>query len=84
MDTTRVRVRAIPLRQFPSSSAIEAAGYDADRGILRVQFAKPKNAPPYDYPNVTQEQYDGLLKAKSKGRYFYLHIDRRGDRQVAA
>lgn len=82
MDTIRVRVRPLPGLTPINSTCIKAIGYDAARSILRVQFHKPKDSPPYDFPDVPSEHYHGLLRAKSKGKYFARHIDRRGAKQA--
>lgn len=48
-----------------SSSNLVAVGYDKANKILRVQF----NSGIYDYYDVPESIYDGLLSAQSKGQY---------------
>lgn len=64
------------MRQFPGSTCIKEASYDAAREILLVTFRKG-NQPPYPFPGVSSEHWEGLKKAKSAGAYFRKHIDRR-------
>lgn len=51
----------IPLTGVKSSQ-IEALGFHPETGILAVKF---KGGAEYRYQNVTQAQYDALLKAPS-------------------
>lgn len=48
-----------------SSSNLVAVGYDKATKVLRVQF----NSGIYDYYDVPESIYDGLLSAQSKGQY---------------
>lgn len=48
------------------SSMIHAVGYDAKTRTLEVVFNSGKT---YQYYDVPQEGYDGLLAASSKGSY---------------
>jgi hypothetical protein len=49
------------------SSMIHAVGYDKDKRILEIVFNTGRT---YQYADVPPEEYEGLLKAESKGRYF--------------
>jgi hypothetical protein len=54
-----------------SSSNIAAIGYDFEMAILRIQFLQSGT---YDYQQVPQHVYEGMLSALSKGRYFDQYI----------
>jgi len=60
------------------SSNIAAVGHDAARKVMRIQFS---NGGLYDYHNVSAEQHQALLKAKSVGGHFHKHF--RGNKQHA-
>jgi len=49
------------------STNVSGIGYDAPSGTLEVHFA---NGGKYRYTGVTQEVFDGFLKAPSPGGYF--------------
>ena len=53
------------------SSMIQAVGYDPDRKELEVVF---NSGNVYCYTQVPREEYEGLLKADSKGRYMRANI----------
>ena len=53
------------------SSMIQAVGYDPDRKELEVVF---NSGNVYRYTQVPKEEYEGLLKADSKGRYMRGNI----------
>lgn len=53
------------------SSMIHAVGYDPEEQMLEVVFASGKT---YQYFEVPQEEYDGLMKAGSKGGYMRANI----------
>lgn len=55
-----------------NSSAIKRAEYDPQTRRLTIWF--PEGKPNY-YCNVPQHVWDGLINARSKGRYFNDHID---------
>jgi hypothetical protein len=50
------------------SSVIGAIGYSR---VLQIQFESGRV---YQYYDVPQDVYDGMLSAESKGRYFNQHI----------
>lgn len=54
------------LNPIEGSSNIEAAGYDADAKVMRVQF---KGGKKYDYHGITPEMNQAFLDAPSKGHY---------------
>jgi hypothetical protein len=61
-----------PMEMRPvNSSAVEMAGYDEQNKVLRIRF---KGGGAYDYPGVTKEEYDGLMKAPSFGQHFSTHL----------
>lgn len=61
------------------SSAIRAVEYDARTHVLTVQFTSMQV---YDYLDVPESEYLGLLNAESKGSYFSRNIrDRYAFRQ---
>ena len=53
------------------SSMIHAIGYDKAKRILEIVF---NTGSAYQYGDVPPEEYEGLLKAESKGRYFLANI----------
>jgi len=57
------------------SSNIHSMGYEASTKKLQVRFRKGKGKSlPYEYPNFPESRYKGLMKAKSKGKYFHKHV----------
>lgn len=60
-----------------SSSALASVGYDGDRRILQIEF---HNGDVYQYFDVPQAVYDGLMQADSHGRYFHQHVRNAGYR----
>lgn len=54
-----------------SSSNVESVGYDEDSGTLEVEF---KNGTLYQYFDVPQGTYDGLVSADSVGGYLAANI----------
>jgi hypothetical protein len=57
-----------------NSSNIAAIGYDSESGVLEVEFT---NGTVYSYSGVPMGEYDGLLSADSKGKYFNANIKNR-------
>ncbi len=53
-----------------NSSNLVAVGYDKSTQTLRVKF----NSGTYDYYNVPELIFNGLLSAPSKGQYHHEHI----------
>ena len=59
------------LREPVSSSNIESIGYDLDSSILEISFL---NSGIYQYYNVPEIIYDGIMSAGSKGSYFHQNV----------
>ena len=57
-----------------SSSNIRAIGYDLSSQVLEVEF---HNSTVYQYTEVTEGEYEGLMNAESKGKYFNANIKNR-------
>jgi hypothetical protein len=53
------------------SSAIKAIGYDSHQRWMKIQFAQGDT---YDFCNVPEYIFNGLLNARSKGGYYNDHI----------
>lgn len=53
-----------------SSSNLVAVGYDSNTATLRIAF----HSGVYDYYNVPQNVFEGLLNASSKGKYHHAFI----------
>ena len=53
------------------SSNLAAIGYDSGTEVLEVEFL---NGSVYEYRNVSQSVYDGLMNAPSHGLYFNHEI----------
>jgi hypothetical protein len=53
------------------SSSLASVGYDAARRVLEVEFL---NGGVYEYRDVPEEKYNGLLEADSKGRYLNAEV----------
>jgi hypothetical protein len=66
MDTTT----SIPLTPV-NSTMVEAHGYDAPSGTLRIQF---KGGSIYDYPSVPAAVYADLQRADSVGQFVNRNI----------
>jgi len=54
-----------------SSRAISAVGYDPITRRMKIQFQQGQT---YDFCNVPQHVFEGLLHAGSKGTYYNDHI----------
>lgn len=64
-------------RQYVSSSNIASIGYDVDNMVLEVEFL---NGSIYQYYDVPQIIYDGLMAADSHGKYLAAYIKKGGYR----
>lgn len=53
------------------SSNISSVGYDPATSTLEIEF---HHGGVYQYYGVPRRVYMGLMKAESKGSYFYQHI----------
>lgn len=61
-----------------SSSDISSIGYE--NGILHIHF---HSGGLYQYTNVPQSVYNGLMSASSHGKYFHANIKGRyGDKRI--
>ena len=64
-------------RQYVSSSNIASIGYDASDMILEVEFL---HRAIYQYYDVPQSVYDGLMSASSHGSYLDAYVKKGGYR----
>lgn len=64
-------------RQYVSSSNIASIGYDASDMVLEVEFL---NGAIYQYYDVPQSVYDGLMSASSHGSYLDAYVKKGGYR----
>jgi hypothetical protein len=58
-------------RQQVSSSLVASVGYDADEEVLEVEL---QNGRVYQYRDVPEDTYRGLVNADSIGRYFNQYV----------
>lgn len=58
--------------EYFNSTAIRSASYNPQTGTLTLWFTSGGQG--YDYYNVPQHVYDGLLQAASNGQYFNAYI----------
>ena len=54
-----------------SSSNLSSVGYDPETQTLAIEF---KSGGTYEYYDVPQQVFDGLLSAASHGQYFQSNI----------
>jgi KTSC domain-containing protein len=54
-----------------TSSTMTAIGYDPNSHALEIEF---NSGAVYQYGSVPQSEYDGLMSAESKGKYFNSYI----------
>ncbi|WP_417432735.1 KTSC domain-containing protein [Hoeflea sp.] len=69
MDTTKRK--EMMQRQAVSSSSIASIGYDPSSQVIEVEF---NDGAVYQYMNVPQIVFDGLITAGSHGTYLNAHI----------
>lgn len=50
------------------STNLESVSYDTDSNSLEIKFKK--TGATYTYKNVNEQEYNELMQAKSKGKYF--------------
>jgi hypothetical protein len=62
-------------RQHVNSSNLKSVGYDPETKTLEIEFL---NGGLYQYDNVPESIYNGLMSASSHGQYFYRHIKKGG------
>lgn len=60
-------------RQFVASSDLRSVGYDPSTQTLEIEF---NSGGIYVYYGVPLSEYQNLMAAGSKGRYFHSHIKR--------
>jgi hypothetical protein len=58
-----------------SSSNLKSVGYDEGSSTLEVEFL---HGGIYEYSNVPESRYSGLMSASSKGEYFDEYIKKGG------
>jgi hypothetical protein len=64
-----------PMERTPvSSSNIGAIGYEAETQILEIEFI---NGRVYQYSGVSIDEYEAMMNADSKGKYFNANIKNR-------
>jgi hypothetical protein len=56
---------------YVESTNIKAIGYDPETAILTIEFISGNV---YEYYEVPQYEFDGLLSAESKGKYAHKNI----------
>lgn len=64
-------------RTAVSSSNLASAGYDPESMVLEIEF---HSGGIYQYSNVPESKYEGLMKASSHGTYFDAYIKKGGYR----
>lgn len=64
-------------RQYVTSSNILSIGYDPDNMILEVEFT---TGAVYQYYDVSQSIYDGLMAADSHGTFLSAYVKKGGYR----
>lgn len=68
-DSAEVGVTLYPLE----STNVVAAGFDADNGILLVEF---KGGRLYRWDGIPEAVYKGIMEDSSPGKYYYQKIER--------
>lgn len=58
-------------RQIIFSEHITSAGYDAATSVMEIEFT---NGTIFQYSDVPQEVYDGLLASTAPDKYFVRYI----------
>jgi len=58
-------------RQKVNSSNIKSIGYETESNTLEIEF---KDGGVYQYLNVPESIFKGLMSASSHGSYFHKHI----------
>jgi hypothetical protein len=66
----RLKMERVPV----SSSNLCSIGYEADSQVLEVEFNGGRL---YQYSGVPGGEFDGLMSADSKGKYFNANIKNR-------
>lgn len=69
------------IRQAVRSSDLKSVGYDKQQKILEIEF---HSGGIYQYNNVPEAIYSGLMNAPSHGKYFHQFIkDKFPTRRIA-
>ena len=63
------------VREKVESTSLASVGYDAEAKVLEIEFA---GGGVYQYIDVPQETYEGLMAAESHGSYFDQHVKKAG------
>lgn len=63
--------RQIMIRQNVSSTNLRSVGYDGNMRLLEIEF---NSGGLYQYLNVPEMIYNGLMSASSHGEYFHRNI----------
>lgn len=58
-------------REVVESQIIHSVGYDQHRRVLEVEF---RNGWIYEYDDVPETTYRGLMSADSHGKFLHKHI----------
>jgi len=75
IEEAEVHMHPEIIRQNVSSSNLASVGYDVDSAVLEVEF---NHGGIYQYSGVPEEIYLGLMRASSKGLFFYQFIKKTG------
>lgn len=62
-------------RTSVSSSNLNSIGYDEESRILEIEF---NTGSVYQYVDVPESIYEGLMNAESHGKYFDVNIKKAG------
>lgn len=62
-------------RTYVTSSNIASIGYDAEQMVLEVEF---NYGAVYQYFDVPESVYEGLMAADSHGKYFDAYVKKAG------
>lgn len=71
---TCMRIQALfeeQFSQFVTSSNLDEVGYDDEKETMDITFLSGST---YRYFDVPMDEYEQLIKASSKGRYFWRNI----------
>ncbi len=66
-------------RKNVNSSNLRSIGYESSTRTLEIEF---NHSGVYQYYNVPQDIYDGLINASSHGQYFDINIKKAGYRYL--
>lgn len=63
-----------------NSSNIHSVRYIRDTQTLQIKFGQPKITSMYNYDNVPESMFNDMLKAESKGKWFWANIRQEHDK----